>query len=169
VAASIAVSGSNSTAAAFVSRLTTLGSLGQDQSANTRIRTAGEVTPEILGQPFGEGLGQAGVASRLAGAEPGATNLDLDNGYLALGLQVGLIGLLLVAAAAAWAIALAARAARVSGGSPTASLCLSILVFGVVMHLSGDALYGVVGAVFWYVAGFATAANDAHDADLRPA
>jgi hypothetical protein len=80
-----------------------------------------------------------GVASRLAGAEPGVTNLDLDNGYLALGLQVRLIGLLLVLAAAAWAIALAARAARLSHGSPTASLCLAILLFGVVMHLSGDA------------------------------
>jgi O-antigen ligase len=167
VAASIAAGGSNSTAAAFVSRLTTLGSLGQDTSANARLQTANEVTPQILGHPLGEGLGRAGVASRLAGAQPGATNLDLDNGYLALGLQVGVIGLLLILAAAAWAISLAARAARLARGSPTSSLCLSILLFGVVMHLSGDALYGVVGAVFWYVAGFATAANDAHDADLR--
>ena len=108
-----------------------------------------------------------GVASRLAGAEPGATNLDLDNGYLALGLQVGLTGVVLVLAAAAWAISLAARAARLTHGSPTASLCLSILLFGVVVHLSGDALYGVIGAVFWYAAGYATAANDAHDANLR--
>jgi putative inorganic carbon (hco3(-)) transporter len=169
VAASIGASGSNSTAAAFVARLTTLGTLGEDQSANARIATANEVVPQILAHPFGEGLGKAGVASRLAGADPGGTNLDLDNGYLALGLQVGLIGLLLILAAAAWAISLAARAARLARGSPTASLSLSILLFGVVMHLSGDALYGAVGAVFWYVAGFATAANDVQDAHLRPA
>jgi O-antigen ligase len=167
VAVSIAASGSNSTAAAFVSRLTTLGALGQDQSTNARIQTADEVVPRILAHPLGEGLGQAGVASRLAGAEPGATNLDLDNGYLALGLQVGLVGSLLILAAAAWAISLAARAARLARGSPVASLCLSILLFGVVMNLSGDALYGAVGAVFWYVAGFATAAVDAQDADSR--
>ena len=169
VAASIAAGGSNSTTAAFMSRLTTFGSLGQDQSANTRIQTASQVAPEIVAHPFGEGLGQVGVASRLAGAEPGATNLDLDNGYLALGLQVGLIGLLLILAAAAWAVSLAARATRLTYGSPTASLCLSILMFGVVVHLSGDALYGVIGAIFWYAAGYATAVNDEQDADLRPA
>jgi putative inorganic carbon (HCO3(-)) transporter len=167
VAASIAVSGGNSTAAAFVSRLTTLGGLGQDQSANARIRTANDVLPQVFAHPFGEGLGRVGVASRLGGAEPGATNLDLDNGYLALGLQVGLIGSLLIIAAAAWAISLAARAARLARGSPVASLCLSILLFGVVMNLSGDALYGVVGAVFWYVAGFATAMADDRETELR--
>ena len=167
VVASITTGGSSATTSAFVNRLTTLGALDEDTSANARLTTANEVVPEILAHPFGEGLGQAGVASRLAENEPGATNLDLDNGYLALGLQAGVIGLLLIVAAGAWAVSLAARSARLSRGSPTACLCLGILVFGVVMHLSGDALYGVIGAVFWYVAGFATAAADVQDAQLR--
>ena len=163
VAAGIATSGSNSTSAAFVARLTTLGALEQDGSANARLGTANVVAPQILEQPFGEGLGQAGLAKRLTGTDPGATQY-LDNGYLALALQVGLIGLLLILAAAAWAVSLAARAAKLARGSPTTSLCLAILLFGVVFHLSGDALYGVVGAVFWYVAGFATAAVDGQEA-----
>jgi O-antigen ligase len=168
VAVAIVASGSNSTASAFVARMTTLGAIEEDESAKARIGTANEVTGQILEQPLGEGLGQAGLASRLGGGDPGST-VYLDNGYLALGLQVGVIGLLLILAAAAWAVSLAARAARLAHGSPTASLCLSILLFGVVSHLGGDALYGVVGAVFWYVAGFATAANDQQDVHMRPA
>jgi O-antigen ligase len=168
VAVAIVASGSNSTAAAFVARLTTLGAIEEDESAKARIGTANEVTAQILEQPLGEGLGQAGLARRLGGGDPGRT-VYLDNGYLALGLQVGVIGLLLILAAAVWAVSLAARAARLARGSPTASLCLSILIFVVVSHLGGDALYGVVGAVFWYVAGFATAVNDQQDVHMRQA
>jgi putative inorganic carbon (hco3(-)) transporter len=169
IVAGIGAASANATAGAFVDRMTSLGQLGEDRSAQARLGTTSEIGPTVIRQPFGEGIGQAGLASRLAGAEKGSVELDLDNGYLALALQLGLLGLLLVVAALGWAVGLAARATRFTRDTKVGALALSIMLFVLVMHMSGDALYGVTGAVFWYITGFVVAENDDYDESVAAA
>jgi putative inorganic carbon (HCO3(-)) transporter len=169
IVAGIVAAGANSTAGAFVDRMTSLGELSEDRSAQARLSTTSDIGPAVIREPFGEGIGQAGLATKLAGSEKGSQELDLDNGYLGLALQLGMLGFILVLAAVFWAVALSARAVQLTGGARLGALCLAILIFILVMHLSGDALYGVTGAVFWYIVGFVVAENDQADEAAIPA
>jgi len=93
-----------------------------------------------------------------------------DNGYLALLYQVGLAGFLLVALAmiASVRAAMRALAAEAFGGPgrPAAAAVLAALVTLLVAEAAGDMLYGISGAIFWYLAGLAFART--RRADGRP-
>ena len=162
----IVAGGSNPTTKAFTQRLTSLGELSKDVSAQARLQSSNELLPTAVGQPLGAGVGQAGLAVRLGGSDNESIE-TVDNGYLAILYQVGLVALLLITAAMARSVIAAIRALR--GGDGTISrgamaAVLASLVALLLAHAAHDMLYGITGAFFWYLAGVAFAAEAAQSA-----
>jgi putative inorganic carbon (hco3(-)) transporter len=148
-----ALAGSNPAAGSLVTRISSLGSLNEDTSAQARVATPSAMLAEGVSAPFGHGSGTVGEASRLGGGES-----DLrypDNAYLSLLVQSGPIGLLLMLAALAAILRSAWRLARTpSPHRAHAEACFAVLVFVLVFMVSGDHFYGAVGVAFWLVAGY---------------
>ena len=134
-----------------VDRFDTIGSLGDDRSANERSATVSDTLPEALGAPLGHGLGSAGEQSKLSG-DPGLRTPD--NGYLALLYQIGPIGFLLVMAAIGLMLRAAWRGARDRGpGQDLRLLLFAMFVYTIVQLGSGDQLFGVSAVIFWFIGG----------------
>jgi len=152
--AGLGLSLSEGTLDAFVGRASTLGDLGTDASAEAREQTARALAPQVLAAPLGYGLGSTGEATRLGGGEGVRA---VDNGYLSLAYQVGIPGAFLVLGgvfAATWTTARSALRADPDRGAATLT---AVLVFFLVLMLSGDQLYGLPGAILWYLVGVALA------------
>jgi putative inorganic carbon (HCO3(-)) transporter len=146
-----------STGSAIVARFNTFGTLGQDESTQTRLSTPLSVVPQAAGRPLGAGLGSAGEPSRLSSA--GGFRYT-DNAYLSLLYQVGPLGFLLVAGAIGAGMRRAWRGVK---RSPRGAdlLVFGLLFFILVAAWSGDLLYGVTGIAFWYLLGVAWRRDDA--------
>jgi hypothetical protein len=160
--AGLALSLSQGTFDAFVERASTFGDLGTDVSAEARQETARALAPRILSAPLGYGLGSAGEATRLGGEEGLRA---VDNGYLSLAYQVGIPGALLVLVglfAATWT---SARSALRTDPDRSAATLTAVLFFFIVLLLSGDQLYGLPGAILWYLVGVALARHAAGGAE----
>jgi putative inorganic carbon (HCO3(-)) transporter len=154
----LVVGGSHPTTRAFTERVTTLGDLGEDVSAQDRLQFTRELLPTSLQQPLGAGIGQAGLALRLEESGDTGTLTNPDNGYLALLYQLGPPGALLVLIAMGSSAVAAVRSVRRAEGDrgPRCAV-LAALVMLLVAEASSDALFGITGAVFWYLAGAAFA------------
>ncbi len=146
-----------STGSAIVARFDTFGSLGQDESTQTRLATPLSVAPEAAARPLGAGLGSAGEPSRLSTT---AGFRYTDNAYLSLLYQVGPLGFLLIVAAIAAGMRRAWRGVR-SAPRGTDLLVFGLLFFILVAAWSGDLFYGVTGIAFWYLLGVAWRRDDA--------
>lgn len=135
---------------AIIQRGSSISDYERDPSAQDRFGLVEEVVPQVTapGGLLGHGLGQAGLASDLGGSSPLAS---ADNGYLAILYQSGPIGFAFLLAALAALVTLAIRSVR--RRDPGAPLDLALLVFTLVIEFFNDALYGMRGAVLWYVAG----------------
>jgi O-antigen ligase len=132
----------------------------RDTSASERSATFSRTLPDAAAAPLGHGLGSAGEATKLSG-DSGLR--APDNGYLGLIFQVGPIGFLLVMAAAGYIILAAWKGARARApGQEIRLLFFAMLVCILVLLYSGDALYGGLGVIFWFIAGQVLAY------DLRP-
>jgi putative inorganic carbon (HCO3(-)) transporter len=161
----VLVGGSNPTTRAFTERLTSLGDVGKDESAQARLSATNKLLPEAISKPIGAGVGQAGLAVTLgdSGGETDGSGIQtIDNGYLSLIYQCGLIGGLLILAAMARSVMTAVKALGVERGLLSRAAVASVLA-GLVALLLGlaavDILYGITGAFFWYMAGAAYAAR----------
>jgi putative inorganic carbon (HCO3(-)) transporter len=160
----IGVGGSHPTTRAFTERVTSLGDLEGDVSAQERIQFTNELLPTAAQQPLGAGIGQAGLAVELEESSDSESLTSVDNGYLAVLYQVGPPGFVLVLIAMGASTVAAVRAARRPGGARTRRCAiLAAFVMLLVAEASGDMLFGITGAVFWYLAGaaFASTAPDA--------
>ena len=159
----LAVGSTNPTTRAFTERVTTFGNLNGDVSAQSRLSFTAEKFPYAVGQPLGVGLGQAGVAVKLGEAEPGEEGsfLATDNGYLANIFQVGPVGFLLVTFAMIRVVVAAGRGLGGRDGPERRAhgAVLAVLAALMVAHFGNDILYGVTGAIFWYLAGMAMSAE----------
>ncbi|MDQ3493549.1 MAG: hypothetical protein M3452_09870, partial [Chloroflexota bacterium] len=135
---------------AIIARVLSISAVDTDVSARARGELLGEVVPQATNpdSALGHGLGQAGLASDLGGSTPLAS---ADNGYLAVLYQSGPLGLALLIVTLAILLFLAARSTR--RGLPGAPLELALVFFFIVLHFFNDALYGMRGAMLWYVAG----------------
>lgn len=138
------------TVQAVIARVFSIAAVDTDVSARDRRDLIDEVVPQTTNPDsvLGHGLGQAGLASDLGGPTPLAS---ADNGYLAVLYQSGPIGLALLIATLAILLFLAARSVR--RGLPGAPLELAMVFFFIVLHFFNDVLYGMRGAMLWYVAG----------------
>lgn len=155
----IVVGGSNPTTKAFTERVTSLGELSKDDSAQDRLAFSSQLLPTAVSQPLGAGVGQAGLSVRLDEGSSSDSVESTDNGYLALVYQLGLVGFLLVTGAMIRSVIAAIRALGSERWlSPQAGAAvLAALVALVVSQAAGDVLYGITGAIFWYLAGVAFA------------
>jgi O-Antigen ligase len=139
-----------------VNRASTFGNLSSDVSLTNRSATLGASLPSAVQAPLGHGLGTAGQPSQL-----NTLQSDLavpDNGYLSLLYQVGPIGFLLVMAAIVSMVRAAWRGARAPGPDQEMGLLIfAMLVFMLVVLLSGDAFYGLGGLTLWFIGGQALA------------
>jgi len=157
--AAVVVGGSNPTTKAFTQRVTSLGELSEDDSAQDRLAFSSQLLPTAVGQPLGAGVGQAGLSVRLDEGSSSDSLESTDNGYLALVYQLGLAGFLLVAFAMGRSVLAAIRGLGSAGGlsRQAGAALLATLVALVVSQAAGDVLYGITGAIFWYLAGVAFA------------
>lgn len=157
----IVIGGSNPTTRAFTQRVTSLGDLSKDESAQERLAFTSQLLPTAVGQPLGAGVGQAGLSVRLEEGGESESLTTTDNGYLALIYQVGPVGFLLVVLAMGLSLRAAIRALSRAEGDERqlAAAVLAALVTLFVAQAAGDMLYGISGAIFWYLAGVAFAAQ----------
>ncbi len=151
---------SNSTTRAFSERITSLGSPGSDVSAQDRLARTNQLLPVALGKPVGAGLGQAGLASERLGGTTQEFLTNVDDGYLSMLYQSGPFGFLLLAAALIASVVAAVRglgrAANRAVRQARAALLATIVMLLVVLA-AGDALFGLPGAILWYLCGLALA------------
>jgi O-Antigen ligase len=156
----IVVGNSNPTTKAFTERVTSLGDVEKDRSAQERLATTNELFPVALRQPLGEGAGQSGMASELSGAqEANSTVATVDDGYLSLMFQDGPFGFLLVVSALILSVGAAIKAVGLATDEerqPRAALLATIIMLLVALA-AGDILFGLPGVILWYLCGTAVA------------
>lgn len=145
------VAAGTSTGGAVVSRFDTFNSLGSDTSAQERLATPATVFPVVVEHPLGVGIGQAGEASRLA---PASAFRNTDSTYLSLLYQLGIVGTVLVLGAQGIGVVAAWGNVRRTDDRRDLFI-LGVLVLVVVGGLASDLLFGVTGAMAWYVVGAA--------------
>jgi O-antigen ligase len=150
VVATIALSPVSQTAQDVVDRFKSITDR-TDTSVEERSATVSETLPSAVAAPIGHGLGSAGEPTKLTGdSELRAP----DNGYLSLIYQVGPIGFVLVLGAVAYVFALAWDGAQARApGQEMRLLLFAMLVYLLVLLYVGDAFYGVVGTIFWFICG----------------
>jgi len=154
----VVVGSSNPTTKAFTDRLTSVGD-PNDLSAKERLETTNRLLPQSVKQPIGAGIGQAGLAAGLN--ESGESGVvDVDNGYVALLYQCGLIAFLLVVWALVASVACAITALKRAPPEERTyrAVILGILVMLLVAQSSADVLFGLPGVILWYLAGLSVAA-----------
>lgn len=161
----VAASYAGPTGAAFKERLSTAGTLGDDISANERLFRLQEIPSAARTAPAGRGLGQAGEASELSDLPGGPSGIQKypDNGILALIFQSGPAGALLVIGALVWGLAIAVRRGLSRRAEAIDLVIATAIAFLVVAMLFGDTLFGITGAILWYLLGIALARATAGD------
>jgi hypothetical protein len=166
VAGIAALSLAGGTSAAFTERLTTLGALEEDTSANERVATPTTLLPVLVREPFGFGLGAAGEASRLR--TTGAILRATDNGLLSMILQLGLVGGLLVVGSLLWGMGAGLRGLRRGPLLRARTAALGgVFAFFFVLMLTGDQFYGMPGVLLWYLVGVGLRTDsDGYESDL---
>lgn len=132
-------------------RATTLTDVEGDTSAQERVNTPKTLGPMLIRDPLGFGLGTAGEANRLGS---GGGLRATDNAFLALLIQNGGVGLVLVFGAAAAGFVSALRNVRRERTTNDLAVVAGISFVGA-LAIAGDVFYGVTGAAFWYLIGFA--------------
>ena len=151
VLAAIALSPVNSAAKETVHRFETIAHLSSDTSASDRKTTFRTLFPKAVRAPLGHGLGTAGESTKLNGQS------DLrapDNGYLSLMYQIGPVGFTLVMIALGIMFVAAWNGARERApGQDMRLLLFAMLVYILMLTTSGDAFYGVTGAILWFIGG----------------
>lgn len=151
----VAVGGSGA-GQAVVDRATTVADAGQDGSVNARINAITEFGPRGALQPLGDGLGSVGQAARvsLKGEPP-----FVDNGYLTVLWQAGLLGFLLIHGAIIGGTLYGARNLNRYKRKERFPF-VAVLVVSAVMHLSGDSLFGLPAVIMWYSVGVLMASSE---------
>ncbi|WP_219414378.1 O-antigen ligase family protein [Pseudonocardia nigra] len=143
-----------------------ISSISEDTSFQERV----DLLPAFLAaatNPIGTGAGSSGVAKRLT--EDGAAR-GIDNGYLTLVVEGGLIRLVLFLGLIGIAIVRAARTARRNPRDPTALLGITALLYFGLLQTSADVISNSLSIVFWIFLGVAIRGTSGQDtASLVPA
>lgn len=152
---------SNPTTQAFTERVMSLGSPEEDVSAQDRLERTNQLLPVAIGEPLGSGIGQAGLASERLGDTTDEFLVNVDNGYLSLLYQSGPFGLLMVLAALIASLVAAVKGLGLAGNpdrrGPAA--LVATLVMLLVTLAAADVLFGLPGAILWYLCGMAVASS----------
>ena len=135
-----------------VERVSTLGSLSEDNSANARQQTFGEALPVALLAPIGHGVGSAGEPAKLSQKE--VFSAAVDNGYLGLLYQVGPFGFALVLTAIGTVVVGLVRSRpRTDELRRRRELNLAVVALLLLLAAATDLFYGALGALLWFYLG----------------
>lgn len=149
---------------AVVDRASTLTDVESDVSFQERFETLVETVPEAVTAPLGHGLGSAGQASQLAGQQ----NFDvIDNGYVMILYQTGLVGFLLTLGPVGYVVWMAMTRFTPDQRRRALPLLAGLLTLAV-MLASGDVLYGITGVLVWYCVGGLLAIDREQRVETRP-
>jgi hypothetical protein len=152
VLATLALGATTRVGGLVVERVSTLGSLSEDRSANERQQTFGEALPVALFTPLGHGIGSAGEPSKLAQTE--GFMAAGDNGYLGLLYQLGPFGFALVLMAIGGAVSRLIRARpRTDALRKRRQLNLAVVTTLLLLAAATDVFYGVLGVLLWFYLG----------------
>ncbi|NIZ93275.1 hypothetical protein [Kineococcus rubinsiae] len=140
-----------------------LSSLGQDQSLLDRA----QLLPQFLqaaANPVGTGPGSAGAAQSLTA---GGKAIGIDNGYLSLLQEGGVLRLGLFVAVLLLALMAAVRNARRRPDDAGALFAVTVIVFYGILQASSDVVSGTGSFFFWICVGASFAREGAHRRALR--
>lgn len=158
-AVTLALSATTQAGGLVLKRVSTLGSLSADTSANERQSTFWEVLPQAALTPLGHGVGTAGEPSKLADKE--GFGAAVDNGYLGLLYQLGPLGFALFVMALASAVGPLMRARPPTPAlQRRRQLDLAVIATLFVLAAATDVFYGVLGALFWFYLGHGMSTAD---------
>ncbi|HEU4707555.1 MAG TPA: O-antigen ligase family protein [Solirubrobacterales bacterium] len=157
----IAAGSGNSTTRAFTERVTSLGSPGKDVSAQSRLERTNQLVPVAIRQPAGAGLGQSGLTSAKIGGSTDEFLTAVDNGYLSLLYQSGPVAFAMLVAALGGSVVAAARGLRRREGleRQAQAALIAALAMLLVALFAGEVLFGLPGAILWYLCGLAAASS----------
>jgi hypothetical protein len=144
--------------AQVIERATTLTTLGQDTSAQSRLDTTSSVLPVAVRQPIGAGIGAVGQARKISNA-PEKINFP-DNGYLAILYQTGPVGFALIVGALLWVLVVGLRARVAREWQVLKISCAVALGTLMFLEIGADIIYGVTGPMIWYFAGLMMRVRD---------
>ena len=99
----------------LANRISTLTSVGGDQSFHERLAFSQHILAEVLNHPQGFGLGSSGIAMKAAGTASGS-DVMFDNGFLNLLYTFGVPGAAMLLFAAGLLAVQAPRGAAAAGG-----------------------------------------------------
>ncbi len=128
-----------------------ISSLAQDQSVQDRLLLLPRFL-EAASNPVGTGPGTAGVAASLT---DGGTSNGIDNGYLSLLQEGGVIRLVLFCVVVGTAFIAAVRSARRRPRDPAALFTVMVLAYYIALEGSSDVSSGVGSLVLWICVGSA--------------
>jgi putative inorganic carbon (hco3(-)) transporter len=151
------LSAGTGTGSAIIGRFDSLGNLSGDQSAQERVAKPTYLLPYAIQAPLGYGVGAAGETTRLRSTGGGVR--ASDNAWLALMLQLGPVGLLLVVGALVAGIRNAWYNARRSARRADL-LVIALLTYLTAVAFTSDVFYGVSGMILWYLVGMAVARRE---------
>lgn len=126
-------------------------------SDDTSFQARADLLPNFLDaftNPIGGGAGTSGLAQRL---EQDGAPVAVDNGYLTLALEGGLVQLVLFLTVVGIAVVRAARRARQNPTDPSALMGVLVILYFVLLHTSADVVSDSLGIVFWVYVGAALA------------
>lgn len=137
---------------ALSDRISTMGNLKEDASANARLLIVLNTIPDLISHPFGSGLGGIGRSTLLNGGSTGFSSLaSVDNGYLGVFATFGLLGGALVFRA----MFLQGLLIRGSGAGPLRTLGLIVLIGLLASFFFGGELAALQAVIFWLFTGLA--------------
>ena len=129
-------------------RLQTLGSIQDDVSFNARLEFYSSFAPQAFLNPVGEGMGSAGIATKLSteGGELGELG-NFDSGIMIIPFIMGWPGALLYTAGLCWMLiqVLTGNSQQDMFANVSQGIVISVLAQLVFTNL----LTGVTGMVFW--------------------
>ncbi len=134
-----------------------------DLSEDTSFQARADLLPSFIdavANPIGGGAGTSGLAQRL---EEGGAPSAVDNGYLTLAIEGGLVQLVLFCAVVGIAIVRAARRAREHPTDPTSLMGVLVIPYFALLHTSADVVSDSLGIVFWIFVGAALAERPTAD------
>ncbi|MDI4644160.1 O-antigen ligase family protein [Cohnella hashimotonis] len=137
---------------ALSDRISTMGNLKEDASANARLLIVLNTIPDLISHPLGSGFGGIGRSTLLNGGSTDFSSLaSVDNGYLGVFATFGLLGGVLVFRA----MYLQGRLIHSSGTGPFRTLGL-ITLFGLLASFFfGGELATLQAVIFWLFTGLA--------------
>lgn len=151
-----AVVGGSTAGQAVVDRATSVKKGEDDGSVKSRIDAITEFGPKAIVAPLGNGLGSVGQAARVStkGDPP-----FVDNGYLTILWQGGLLGFTLMMGSLVYGTIYGLRNLNHYKRRERFPF-LAVIVVSAVMHLSGDTLFGLPAVILWYSLGALMASSE---------